>query len=239
MGPDYQPQDRSRRFIGLAVVALLHVLVIWGLMSGLARKAIEVIKKPIEVAIVDQPRPADPAPPPPPPPPRAPPPPSPSPPRVIDRPPPPAPAAPAPAPAPVVTAPEIVVPATAPAPPIQVTQERAPEKPAETRPAAPPAPPPAAAPATRPAPRAEVAIVCPGYQNILKSALAGEWDRVGITGDVKVVIRVRGNQILDVTPQSGPREYYRAVQRAVRRMNCTVDGAEEQLVPLEIGFREP
>lgn len=238
MGPDYQPQDRARRFIGLAVVALLHVLVIWGLMSGLARKAIEVIKKPIEVAIVDEPRPADPVPPPPPPAPPPPPSPSPSPPpRVIDRPPPPT--APAPAPAPVVTAPEVVVPAAAPAPPIQVTQERAPDKPAETRPAAPLAPQPAAAPATRPAPRAEVAIVCPGYQGILKSVLAGEWNRVGITGDVKVVIRVRGNQILDVTPQSGPREYYRAVQRAVRRMNCTVEGAEEQLVPLEIGFREP
>jgi len=27
--------------------------------------------------------------------------------------------------------------------------------------------------------------------------------------------------------------------RLARRMNCTVDGAEEQLVPLEIGFREP
>lgn len=236
MGPDYQPQDRSRRFIGLAVVALLHVLVIWGLMSGLARKAIEVIKKPIEVAIVDEPRPVDPVPPPPPP--RAPPPlPSPSPPRVIDRQPPPTPAA--PTPTPVVTAPEVVVPATAPAPPIQVMQERMPEKPAEARPTPPAAPQPTAAPATRPAPRAEVAIVCPGYQSILKSALAGEWGRVGITGDVKVVIRVRGNQILDVTPQSGPREYYRAVQRAVRRMNCTVDGADEQLVPLEIGFREP
>ena len=233
MGPDYQPQDRSRRFIGLAVVALLHVLVIWGLMSGLARKAIEVIKKPIEVAIVDEPQPVDPVPPPP----RAPLPPSPSPPRVIDRQPPPTPAA--AAPTPVVTAPEVVVPATAPAPPIQVMQERMPEKPAEARPTPPAAPQPTAAPATRPAPRAEVAIVCPGYQSILKSALAGEWGRVGITGDVKVVIRVRGNQILDVTPQSGPREYYRAVQRAVRRMNCTVDGAEEQLVPLEIGFREP
>lgn len=237
MGPDYQPQDRSRRLIGLAVVALLHVLVIWGLMSGLARKAIEVIKKPIEVAIVDEPRPVDPVPPPPPPPRSPPPPPSPSPPRLIDRQPPPTPAA--AAPTPVVTAPEVVVPATAPAPPIQVAQERTPDKPVETRPAPPAAPQPATAPATRPAPRAEVAIVCPGYQSTLKSALAGEWDRVGITGDVKVLIRVRGNQILDVTPQSGPREYYRAVQRAVRRMNCTVDGAEEQLVPLEIGFREP
>jgi periplasmic protein TonB len=234
MALDYQPQDRSRRYIGLAVVVLLHVFVIWGLMTGLARKAIEVIKKPIEVAILDAPKPELQ----PPPPPRLPPPPAPNPPRLTDAPPVPTPTPTPPAPAPVVAAPEIVVPSTVPAPTIQVTHERAPEKVVEVRPAM-PAPPPADAPVVRPAPRAEVGIVCPGYKEILNSALAGQWNDVGITGVVTVMIHIRGNQILDVTPQSGPREYYRAVQRAVRRFKCRVDGTDEFFAPLEISFREP
>ncbi|MFM2059100.1 MAG: hypothetical protein RLY71_3485 [Pseudomonadota bacterium] len=52
------------------------------------------------------------------------------------------------------------------------------------------------------------------------------------------MIKIQGKQIVEVTPQSGPREYYRAVQSAVRRMNCTASGAAEVLVPLEVSFRE-
>jgi protein TonB len=130
---------------------------------------------------------------------------------------------------------------------VQVQQAAPPaEPPRPPSPPAPPLPPPPAPPppvalppAAAPAPRAEIALVCPGYKEILNGALAGAWDRVGINGVVKVQIRVRGGQIVDVTPLSGPREYHRLVQNAVRRMKCTVDGAEELLVPLEVSFREP
>ncbi len=81
-------------------------------------------------------------------------------------------------------------------------------------------------------------MVCPGYRRILESSLADEWNRVGITGVVEVLIKVRGNQIADVQALSGPKEYHRAVQRAVRRFKCSVDGADERDVRLEVSFRE-
>jgi len=86
--------------------------------------------------------------------------------------------------------------------------------------------------------RAEVGLACPGYARVLQTSLANAFERVGIEGTVKVQIRVRGNQIVDVTPLSGPREYYRLVQAAVRRMNCTASGAEEVVVPLDVVFKE-
>jgi protein TonB len=52
--------------IGLSIVILLHVLVIYALVTGLARKAVEVIKKPLSATIIEEIK----APPPPPPPPK-------------------------------------------------------------------------------------------------------------------------------------------------------------------------
>ncbi len=64
-----QQADPRRKLIGLSGVALLHVVVIWGLVNGLARKAIEVLPLPIETKIIeDSPKPEDEPPPPPPPP---------------------------------------------------------------------------------------------------------------------------------------------------------------------------
>ena len=65
---DFARQQRNPRkhVIGLSVVVLLHVLVIYGLMTGLARKAVEVIKKPISATIVQEIKPPPPPPPPPP-----------------------------------------------------------------------------------------------------------------------------------------------------------------------------
>src|SRR4051812_35309278 len=56
----------SKRSTGLAVVLGLHVLVAWALASGLAREAVNIIKKPIEMAIVPEVAPPPPPPPPPP-----------------------------------------------------------------------------------------------------------------------------------------------------------------------------
>lgn len=227
---DRPAEGRSRRLMSLGLVVLLHAVVIWALTSGVGPTVIERLQKPIEVAIIAE----VPAPPP-----QQPPPPVPKPVeavRVTER----APAvvAPPPLPAPVVLVPEAAVPAALPAPVIQVTQERPAPAPA-VQPTVSAAAPPAEAPPARVASRIEVAIVCPGYREILQSRLAGQWDRVGVSGVVKVLIRVRGNQILEVTPQSGPREYYRAVQNAVMRMKCSIEGADEQVVPLEVAFREP
>ncbi|MDR7331703.1 hypothetical protein [Roseateles asaccharophilus] len=60
-----EPPASGNRGTGIAVVVGLHVLMGWGLSSGLATKAVEIIKKPIEMALLTE---APPPPPPPPPP---------------------------------------------------------------------------------------------------------------------------------------------------------------------------
>jgi len=72
-------RDPKRHVVGLTFVVLIHALVIYGLMTGLARKAIEVVKKPVTATIVEELKKPPPPPPPPPPkkvepPPKAPPP---------------------------------------------------------------------------------------------------------------------------------------------------------------------
>ena len=62
-----QQRDPTRHLIGIAFVVLVHVFVIWALISGLGKQAIEVIKKPITATIVEEIK-APPPPPPPPPP---------------------------------------------------------------------------------------------------------------------------------------------------------------------------
>jgi protein TonB len=63
-----QQRDPTRHIIGIVFVVLVHVLVIYALVTGLARKAVEVIKKPISATIIEEIK--APPPPPPPPPPR-------------------------------------------------------------------------------------------------------------------------------------------------------------------------
>ena len=114
-----QQRDPTRHLLGITIVILVHVLVIYALLTGLARKAVEVIKKPLTATIIEEIK--LPPPPPPPPPPR----------KVIEQPklpPPPVqpyvppPDIPVPAPAePVIAAPTAVVPVepNVIAPPIQ------------------------------------------------------------------------------------------------------------------------
>ena len=60
-----QQRDPARHVIGITFVVLMHVLLIWALISGLGRKMVEVIKKPLNATIIEEIK----APPPPPPPP--------------------------------------------------------------------------------------------------------------------------------------------------------------------------
>jgi len=63
-----QQRDPARHLIGITFVILVHVIVIYALVTGLARKAVEVIKKPLTATIIEEIK--TPPPPPPPPPPR-------------------------------------------------------------------------------------------------------------------------------------------------------------------------
>jgi protein TonB len=129
----YADQQRrpGKHPVGLIVVAVMHVLLGWALLNGLARKVVEVIKAPIETKIIDEVKP------PPPPPPE-------------NLPPPPKLAAPPPS---FVPPPEVQVSNPAPAPAITVTREAPPPAPVAIAPAPAPAAPPAP-PAAPPAPKA-------------------------------------------------------------------------------------
>lgn len=60
-------QDGTRRLTGFAVVVILHVALGYALVTGLARKIVEVIKPPIETKIIEEMKPPPPDQPPPPP----------------------------------------------------------------------------------------------------------------------------------------------------------------------------
>ncbi len=61
-----QQRDPTRHLIGIAFVILVHALIIWALLTGLARKAVEVIKKPLTATIIEEVKLPPPPPPPPP-----------------------------------------------------------------------------------------------------------------------------------------------------------------------------
>jgi len=129
---DFAEQQRqpTKHLLAFSVVVVLHILLGWALVNGLARKIVEVVKAPIETKIIEEVKP--PPPPPenlPPPPKFAPPPPSfVPPPEVVVQPPP-------------VQAPTITTTTVVP-PPAPVTLAPAPDP--NARPA-PPGPPPVAA----------------------------------------------------------------------------------------------
>jgi periplasmic protein TonB len=74
---DYASQQRrpSKHLPGIAIVILLHIILVWALVNGLARKVVEVVKGPLETKIIQEVKPPPPDTPPPPPPKLAPPPP--------------------------------------------------------------------------------------------------------------------------------------------------------------------
>ena len=208
------PQRRDRRQskgrgTGLAVVVGIHVIFGWALVSGLAQHVVDAVRKPIEMAIIPE------APPPPPPPPKVE--------KIVERPK-------AATPPPAYVPPPEVTPAPAPpAPTITATQA---EPPHEPQVVAPPAP----APEKPAVVRQEISLACPGYQAVLAQVLEEAMDRVGITGTVRTRLTVRGGQVVDVAFLSGPKEYTKYVQGAVKRMHCSAGGADEVQVPLDVNF---
>ena len=133
--------DPRRHLTGITIVILFHAFIVWALVTGLAKKVVDVVRAPIETKVIEEIK----KPPPPPeivvpPPPRleAPPPPFIPPPEIqVTAPPPVAPTitatTPTPPPAPVVIAPApppvvVAAPAPAPAPPAPVAKPTGPVK---------------------------------------------------------------------------------------------------------------
>jgi protein TonB len=207
----YPGTNPGRRTVGWVIVVALHLLLIWALVTGTARKALDIVKKPMEAAVIQEVI-IPPPPPPPPPPPKeivkpqpkveAPPPPYVPPPEV---------------PPPSSTAPAIVsVPTPPPAPAVI-----APPPPVE----APPAPP-------QPA-RSEMSVACPTQ---VPPDMPRQAIREGTTGVVRAQAVIRDGAVREVTILSGPRVFHSAVRSAMMQYKC-VSGASEIVATQEFVFK--
>lgn len=150
-----QPQSRpTKHVLRVGFVILLHVALVWGLMNGLARKLVQIVKAPIDATIIEEVKPPPP------------------PPAKIELPPPPKFSPPPPA---FVPPPEVAVqPMAVPQPTISVTTAEPPPAPPLAAPRV-EAPPPARAPAPAPAPaRAPAAVsasvACSNYSKVMGEA---------------------------------------------------------------------
>jgi periplasmic protein TonB len=196
----FESRDPSRRIKGLIVVIALHAFLGYALVSGMARKGLNFIKKPLEAVVIQEVI----IPPPPPPPP----------PKKIETPkqltkveaPPP----------PYVPPAEVTPAVTSNAPVIQSTQVL-PTAPAVI------APPPPPAPVAIGPKRTTIGLACP-------TQVAPEMPRKaiqdGTEGVVTAQIRIKGGVIQEVTVLSGPRVFHAAVKAAMLQYKCVTDGAE-------------
>lgn len=199
--PRYRGPDPARRITGWVVVMAVHLLVLWAVVTGTARRGLELIKKPLEAAVIQEVI----IPPPPPPPP----------PKKIEKP--------EPQPKSVAPPPAYVPPPDVP-PPVSSTAVAVPSVPTPpvTMPViAPPPPPPT--PAKPAGARAEISVACPTQvpPEMPKKAL-----QEGTEGVVKAQVLIRGGTVQDVTILSGPRVFHAAVRNAMLQYKCVSDSGE-------------
>ena len=207
----YQPKDSSKRYTGIIVVVLLHALLGYVLVSGLARKGLDIIKKPLEAVVIQEVI----IPPPPPPPP----------PKEIRPPEQKAPKVEAPPP-PFVPPPEVVV-ASSTAPTIEASVAP-PPAPAVIAP--PPPPVVAEAPPAPPAPpkpnRADIGVACPTQ---VPPEMPRKAIQDGATGVVKAKALIKDGVVREVTILSGPRIFHAAVRAAMMQYKCTTDSGSDAI----------
>jgi periplasmic protein TonB len=209
------PAARRRRLIGIAFVGGLHVLLIFGLMSGLARREIEIVRAPIETKVIEEitkpPPPPEVAPPPPP---------------KLEAPPP-----------PFIPPPEVHV-AVPPPPAPTITATPTPPPPVVV-PMTPVAPVPASAPPAPPAPPS-VGVSCPGYKQILlDGGFPREARRAQIeSGEVTVSFTIAANGEVKnpVVTKSTHRAFNRHSVEMVSQFKCTGQGQEVAGVLVTLTF---
>jgi protein TonB len=213
---DFAQQQRNptRHLIGVGGVVLMHVLIIYALITGLARKVVEVVKGPIDVKVIEE---------------------------VIKKPPPPPEVIPPPPkmqapPPPFVPPPEVVIAQPPPAPTITaVTPEAppAPQAPVITKPVeAPPVPPP---PAVRSA-----QVVCPNYREVMSSiTYPREALLDNIEGEVVIEFTVTGSgSVRDAVIKSSTNRIFNKTSLSVvqSRLQCQGQGQDIR-VSATVGFK--
>jgi len=209
-----QQRDPTRHLIGISAVVILHVLVVWALVSGLARKVVEVVKGPIEVKVIEEIIKKPPPPPevvPPPPKVQAPPPPFIPPPEINIAPP--------PTTAPTITAVTKDAPPAPQAPVIQKVPETA-------------------VPTAQPAIRS-AQVACANYREVMSSIVyPREALQSGTEGEVVIEFTVGANgQIKDaVIKSSSNRVFNRSSMAVVSQLQCQ-SGGQEIRVQAPISFK--
>jgi len=207
-----QQRDPRKHLAGISTVIILHVIVIYALTNGLARKVVDVLKKPLEVNIIEELK-TEPPPPPPPPPKTVPPP------RQIVEPPP------AYVPPPEVqvqpppSQPVIAVTTAAPPPPVVVV-----------------APPPVVVPP----PVTSVSVACPNYRDVVSRLQPPvQVQRMGLSGDVLVEFTVSPTGVVgDIKVTKSSNSIFNAVAiAAVAKFQCVGQGQGVR-VRLPIGFEQ-
>jgi protein TonB len=197
--PVYRPKDPSRRYKGIAIVIALHILIGWGIVSGTAKNALVMLKKPLEAVVIQEV--IIPPPPPPPPkeikPPEA---------MKVDAPPP-----------PFVPPPDVAPPVTSTAPSIVSVAVPSPT-PAVIAP-----PPPPAAPPKPAANRGDLRVACPTQ---VPPEMPRKAIQDGSEGVVKAQALVKNGAVHEVTILSGPRVFHAAVKAAMMQYKCTADATE-------------
>lgn len=209
----YQGTDPTRRLVGWVVVIAIHVLVLWLVVSGTARRGLQLIKKPLEAAVIQEVIIPPPPPPPPPPP------------KKIEKP--------EPQPKSVAPPPPAYVPPPEVQPPVSSTAVAVPS--VQTPPVTPPviAPPPPPAPPKAATGRAEIGVACPEQ---VKPEMPRKALQEGIEGVVKAQALIRDGTVREVSILSGPRVYHSAVRNAMLQYKC-VSGPGDVIATQEFVFK--
>ena len=208
-----QSRDSRRHAIGLPVVVGLHVLVVYALVTGLAKKVVEVARAPIDTRVIEEIKPP--------------------PPLEIALPPPPKLEAPPP---PFIPPPEVQVQAPPPAQPVITASTPTPPPSATIAPVAPPAPAPVVA-----APQAVAAgVVCSNYASVMgEVAYPREATRQGIDrGEATIQFTVSADgAVKDIHVVSASHPIFaRSSLRIVNEYKCQGQG-RDVLVRVPFGYR--
>jgi protein TonB len=209
----FRGTDPKRRAAGWGAVIAVHAFIGWALVSGTARKGLEIIKKPMEASVIQEVI----IPPPPPPPP----------PKQIEPPKPIAPKTVAPPP-PYVPPPEVAAPPQTSAVAVQSVST-----PPVTAPVIAPPPPPAPPAAPAGPSRQDMTVACPTQ---VKPEMPRKALQEGTEGVVKAQVLVHDGVVKQVTILSGPRVYHASVRDAMMQYKC-VSGPGDVVATQEFVFK--
>jgi periplasmic protein TonB len=210
----FRGSDPRRKAIGWGVVAAVHAVIGWALVTGTARKGFEILKKPMEAAVIQEVI-IPPPPPPPPPPPKHLEPPKPVTPKVVAPPP------------PFVPPPEVAPPPSTSA----VAVQSVPTPPVTAPVIAPPVPP--APPQPAGPKRSDMSVACPTQ---VKPEMPRKALQEGTEGVVKAQALIHDGVVKEVNILSGPRVYHNAVRDAMLQYKC-ISGPGDVLATQEFVFK--